>query len=96
MQEAFLPEVERLLPRTRDAHLREFFVTRERAATFRPAPGCARLRPPATTAYDGLFLAGAHCATGWPATMESAVRSGDNAASALLASSSPRPTVVAA
>jgi squalene-associated FAD-dependent desaturase len=92
----FVPEMHRLLPATRDAQLRDFFVSRERAATFRPAPGVAHDRPPTTTSYDGLVLAGAHCATGWPATMESAVRSGDAAASAVLSSLSRRPTGVAA
>jgi squalene-associated FAD-dependent desaturase len=80
LQEVFVPEVHRLLPASRNASLLDFFVTRERRATFRPAPGVARLRPPPVTSYEGLFLAGAHCATGWPATMESAVRSGEDAA----------------
>ena len=84
LQQRFLPELHRLLPASRSAQLLDFFVTREREATFRPAPGSARLRPATTTAYDGLFLAGAHCATGWPATMESAVRSGESAAAAAL------------
>ena len=96
LRDTFLPELQRLLPRTRSASLREFFVTRERAATFRPAPGSARLRPPAVTSYGGLFLAGAHCATGWPATMESAVRSGEAAAAAVLAATHRQATVVAA
>ena len=94
LHELFVPEIHRLLPRTREASLLDFFVTRERHATFRPAPGVAQFRPPTTTAYDGLFLAGAHCATGWPATMESAVRSGDAAARAALAAVS-RPVVAA-
>jgi len=64
--------------------VRDFFVTRERHATFRPASGTAALRPPAVTAARGLFLAGAWTATGWPATMEGAVRSGTAAAAALL------------
>ena len=92
----FVPEMHRLLPATREAQLRDFFVSRERAATFRPVAGTARERPPTTTSYDGLVLAGAHCATGWPATMESAVRSGDAAASAVLSSMSRRPAGVAA
>ena len=95
LQEAFVPEVQRLLPATRTAQLLDFFVTRERRATFRPSPGVNRLRPPTSTSYDGLFLAGAHCATGWPATMESAVRSGDAAAAAVL-DSLPAPAGVAA
>jgi hydroxysqualene dehydroxylase len=64
--------------------VRDFFVTRERHATFRAAPGTARLRPPASTARPGLWLAGAWTATGWPATMEGAVRSGEAAAAGVL------------
>jgi squalene-associated FAD-dependent desaturase len=83
----FLPELAGLLPAMRHAQVLDFFVTRERHATFRPAPGTAALRPPANTATPGLFLAGAWTATGWPATMEGAVRSGAAAATALLAQS---------
>jgi hydroxysqualene dehydroxylase len=83
----FVPELARLLPALREAQVLDFFVTRERHATFRPAPGTAALRPPAVTAARGLFLAGAWTATGWPATMEGAVRSGTAAATALLAQS---------
>jgi squalene-associated FAD-dependent desaturase len=89
----FLPELTALLPRMRDAQVRDFFVTRERHATFRPAPGSAALRPSAVTAARGLFLAGAWTATGWPATMEGAARSGAAAATALLET---EPTDVAA
>jgi len=89
LREKFLPELAALLPEIRAAGVRDFFVTRERHATFRPAPGTAALRPPAVTAARGLFLAGAYTATGWPATMEGAVRSGEAAAIALLNSSSP-------
>ena len=92
LREQFLPELASLLPRMRDAQVHEFFVTRERHATFRPAPGTAALRPPAVTAAEGLFLAGAWTATGWPATMEGAVRSGAAAATALLeANRAPQP-----
>lgn len=56
----------------------------ERTATFAPAPGVGRLRPGARTKAPGLYLAGAWTATGWPATMESAVRSGVGAAAAAL------------
>lgn len=76
----YLPELERLLPAARGARIHDFFVTRERTATFAPAPGVGRLRPAARTQAPGLFLAGAWTATGWPATMESAVRSGTAAA----------------
>ncbi|MFI1395627.1 hydroxysqualene dehydroxylase HpnE [Streptomyces sp. NPDC020681] len=84
LRERYLPELERLLPAARGAEVRDFFVTRERTATFAPAPGVGRLRPGARTRAPGLYLAGAWTATGWPATMESAVRSGFTAAGAAL------------
>jgi len=84
-----LPALSSLLPATRGAEVRDFFVTRERHATFRAAPGTARLRPPAATALPGLWLAGAWTATGWPATMEGAVRSGETAAGGVLDQPSP-------
>ncbi|CAL9614057.1 hydroxysqualene dehydroxylase HpnE [Streptomyces sp. enrichment culture] len=88
----YLPELERLLPAARGAAVRDFFVTRERTATFAPAPGVGRLRPGARTKAPGLYLAGSWTATGWPATMESAVRSGVSAADAALhALGRPRP-----
>ncbi|MDJ0346017.1 hydroxysqualene dehydroxylase HpnE [Streptomyces sp. H10-C2] len=76
LRERYLPELERLLPAARGAEVTDFFVTRERTATFAPAPGVGRLRPGAVTRARGLYLAGAWTATGWPATMEGAVRSG--------------------
>ncbi|MFF8828456.1 hydroxysqualene dehydroxylase HpnE [Streptomyces sp. NPDC015131] len=84
LRERYLPELERLLPAARGAKVRDFFVTRERTATFAPAPGVGRLRPGARTRAPGLLLAGAWTATGWPATMEGAVRSGFTAADAAL------------
>ncbi|MFH8389064.1 hydroxysqualene dehydroxylase HpnE [Streptomyces sp. NPDC018036] len=84
LRERYLPELERLLPGARGAGVKDFFVTRERTATFAPAPGVGRLRPGARTKAPGLYLAGAWTATGWPATMESAVRSGVGAADAAL------------
>ncbi|CAL9591002.1 Hydroxysqualene dehydroxylase [Streptomyces sp. enrichment culture] len=80
----YVPELRRLLPPARHARVTDFFVTRERTATFAPAPGVARLRPGARTRVPGLYLAGAWTATGWPATMEGAVRSGFTAAAAAL------------
>ncbi|MCX4671671.1 hydroxysqualene dehydroxylase HpnE [Streptomyces sp. NBC_01381] len=84
LRERYLPELERLLPAAHGAGVRDFFVTRERTATFAPTPGVGRLRPGARTKAPGLYLAGAWTATGWPATMESAVRSGISAARAAL------------
>jgi uncharacterized protein with NAD-binding domain and iron-sulfur cluster len=79
----------KLFPAAREARVRDFFVTRERHATFRPAPGSRRFRPSARTRVPGLYLAGAWTDTGWPATMEGAVRSGNAAASALLHTTRP-------
>ena len=56
-------------------------IVRERRATFAATPEQNALRPPAETAWDNLFLAGDWTATGLPATIESAVRSGYRAAS---------------
>jgi squalene-associated FAD-dependent desaturase len=72
----FLPALESLFPRARDARVEAFFVTREHSATFRQVPGTRALRPGPRTAVSGLYLAGAWTDTGWPATMEGAVRSG--------------------
>ena len=76
LQEQFVPALAELFPAARDAEVTEFFVTRERRATFRQAPGSGALRPKAETLLPGLVLAGAWTDTGWPDTMEGAVRSG--------------------
>jgi len=73
-----------LLPSARGATVERFVVTRERFATFRAVPGAWRSRPGPRTAIDGLALAGAWTDTGWPATMEGAVRSGRAAARMVL------------
>ena len=81
----FFEALRELFPAARQARLVDAIVTREKAATFRAVPGTAAFRPPTNTEVPGLFLAGAWCDTGWPATMESAVRSGHQAASQALA-----------
>jgi squalene-associated FAD-dependent desaturase len=80
-----LPALADVLPAARGARVRESFVTRERQATFDPAPGQQASRPANGTAAPGLVLAGAWTDTGWPATMEGAVRSGNGAVAALAA-----------
>lgn len=75
-----------LFPDARRARLVDGVVSREHAATFRGVPGTASLRPGSSTRLAGVFVAGAWCATGWPATMEGAVRSGTAAAREALAS----------
>jgi squalene-associated FAD-dependent desaturase len=83
LREIFLPALEALFPAAKDATVTEFFVTREKRATFRQVPGTAKLRPKAGTDLPGLVLAGSWTDTGWPDTMEGAVRSGLNAVIAL-------------
>lgn len=84
LRELFLPALEELFPAAKDARVTDFFVTRERRATFRQGPGCGALRPGAATSLPGLALAGSWTDTGWPDTMEGAVRSGHNAAQELI------------
>src|SRR6185437_14747285 len=83
LRERFVPALAELFPAARDATVTEFFVTREKRATFRQVPGTAKLRPKAATGLPGLVLAGSWTDTGWPDTMEGAVRSGLNAVIAL-------------
>jgi squalene-associated FAD-dependent desaturase len=82
--ERYTGELARLFPEARSASVVEAFVTRERNATFRQEAGTATLRPGPETGLDGLWLAGAWTNTGWPDTMEGAVRSGIRAAEAAL------------
>ena len=76
--------VRRVWPAAREAELLDWRVVVEREATFRALPGMRRHRIGPETPLPNLSLAGAWTATGWPATLESAVRSG-HAAAALLA-----------
>jgi squalene-associated FAD-dependent desaturase len=77
-------ELARLLPAARPESVRRARVVTEHAATFSAVPGVDQWRPGQTSPFDNLFLAGDWTATGWPATMEGAVRSGYLAAEALL------------
>jgi hydroxysqualene dehydroxylase len=81
----YLSALAELFPAAAAAVVEAFFVTREHSATFRAVPGARALRPPARTQLPGLVLAGAWTDTGWPATMEGAVRSGRTAAREALA-----------
>jgi squalene-associated FAD-dependent desaturase len=79
-----LAEVRHALPAAREANLVKATVIKEAAATFSPQPGVDRWRPIQQTSIRGMFLAGDWTATGWPSTMEGAVRSGYLAAEAVL------------
>jgi squalene-associated FAD-dependent desaturase len=74
-----LPELERLFPAATDAEVEDLFTTRERRAFIRQIPGAQRLRA-RQPSLPGLALAGGWTDTGWPDTMEGAVRSGLRAA----------------
>jgi zeta-carotene desaturase len=78
-----LNEVREFFPAARDANLVKSTVIKEVHATYSPRPGIDAYRPPQATTWPRVFLAGDWTATGWPATMESAVRSGYLAATAL-------------
>jgi len=79
-----LKEIRQALPAAREANLVKATVIKEATATFSPEPGVDRWRPKQETSIRKLFLAGDWTATGWPATMEGAVRSGYLAAEAVL------------
>lgn len=76
-------ELAEFFPRVRDAHLEKAHVVKEVRATFSPAPGLGALRPLSGTKFPNFFLAGDWTRSGWPATMEGAVRSGYLAAEAV-------------
>ena len=82
-------ELTSVLPETTDATLTYFRVVKQPQATFRCLPGVQDQRPSQTTTTPGLYLAGDWTQTGWPATMESAVRSGAMAAAAVADIPSP-------
>lgn len=75
-------ELRRFVPGCEDAELVEGRVIKERRATFACVPGVDALRPGPAGVIKNLLLAGDWCATGWPATMEGAARSGFAAAEA--------------
>ena len=79
-------QVRSLFPAARDAKLERGVIVVEKRATFSPLPGVDRFRPsqaPPAGGVDNLFLAGDYTRTGWPATMEGAVRGGYLAAEAV-------------
>jgi len=78
-----LSEVREFFPAARDANLVKSTVIKEVNATYSPRPGIDAHRPTPVTPWSRVFLAGDWTATGWPATMEGAVRSGYLAAEAL-------------
>ena len=76
-------DAEEFFPDACEAKLMKSTVIKEVHATYSPRPGIDRYRPKPETAWPRVFVAGDWTATGWPATMEGAVRSGYLAAEAL-------------
>jgi squalene-associated FAD-dependent desaturase len=76
-------ELAEFFPAVKDAKLERSHVIKELHATFSARPGIEQLRPVAVTAAENIFLAGDWTRSGWPATMEGAVRSGYIAAEAV-------------
>jgi uncharacterized protein with NAD-binding domain and iron-sulfur cluster len=81
-----LRELKEFFPQAAEAQLERAHVVKEVRATFSAAPHLEERRPFSATSIPNLFLAGDWTHSGWPATMEGAVRSGYLAAEAVLAS----------
>jgi len=81
--EMAVKEAEEFFPDACEAKLLKSTVIKEVHATYSPRPGIDQYRPKPETAWPRVFLSGDWTATGWPATMEGAVRSGYLAAEAL-------------
>jgi squalene-associated FAD-dependent desaturase len=79
-------EAKEFFPAARNAKLEKSTVIKEVHATYSPGPGIDQYRPKPQTAWPRVFLSGDWTATGWPATMEGAVRSGYLTAEALVRS----------
>jgi squalene-associated FAD-dependent desaturase len=83
VEQHIVNELARLFPAASPRNLCRARVITEHAATFSAVPGVDRWRPAQESPVENLFLAGDWTATGWPATMEGAVRSGYLVAEAL-------------
>jgi zeta-carotene desaturase len=78
-----LKELAEFFPRAREARLEKAHVVKEIRATFSPRPGLEAHRPASVSRLSNFFFAGDWTRSGWPATMEGAVRSGYLAAEAV-------------
>ena len=85
-----LGELAGFFPAAREARVLKSGVLKEARATFSVVPGLDRFRPQAATDLPGLHLAGDWTRTGWPSTMEGAVRSGRLAAEAVASAAGNR------
>jgi zeta-carotene desaturase len=78
-----LKELQEFFPKVAEAKLERAHVVKEVRATFSATPNLEQKRPPQATPIPNLFLAGDWTQSGWPSTMEGAVRSGYLAAEAV-------------
>ena len=94
VERRIVTEMAGLFPEASASTLLRSRVVTEHAATFSAVPGVDGIRPAQSTPIPNLFLAGDWTATGWPATMEGAVRSGYLAAESLLRQTGQQETLV--
>jgi len=80
LQKTFIEAMAQAFPLAREAKVERVIVIKQEKATFRCLPGSEGLRPTAQSPIGNLVLAGDWTDTGWPSTMEGAVRSGVTAA----------------
>lgn len=90
-----LRELAEFFPAVKQAKLERAHVVKEVRALFSAKPGLEAFRPQTGTGFENFYLAGDWTRTGWPATMEGAVRSGYIAAEAITAAAgSPRKVLL--
>ncbi|MDG0870376.1 hydroxysqualene dehydroxylase HpnE [Candidatus Lucifugimonas marina] len=80
LRDIFTLEMEKAFPAAGKAKITKFTIVKMLEATFRVEPGSQKRRLSQRTPLPGFYLAGDWTDTGWPSTMESAVRSGNLAA----------------
>ena len=84
LRSIFVDAMKESFPLTREASIEKFTVVKMLDATFRVTPGSRLTRLQQRTPIPNFYLAGDWTDTGWPSTMESAVRSGNIAAKFIL------------
>jgi squalene synthase HpnD len=83
LEDLTMRELARLLPEARGVRVLHRMVYKARSATFAATPQTEPLRPGATTEWSNFWLAGDWTDTGYPATIEGAIVSGNRAARAV-------------
>ena len=91
LSEEIQNEIRQLFPKSQAATLLRLKVVTDPNSVFSVSPGADSLRPDAKTGNAGVYVAGDWTKTGWPATMEGAIRSGQLAAEEILRQEGYRP-----